>query len=250
MKIYKILAPLTLAFMSSVNAAPVDLSGWGSEGQGNWAVQAGNNSVFQSQNGQPTVFFETGSNSLNTALSGTIEVQTASDDDFIGFVLGYQAGELSSSNTDYWLIDWKQSNQFYNGGTGSAGLALSHVTDSSNANSFTDFWGHTGGVNEIARATSLGATGWSDNTEYLFDLTFTNNLIEVYVDNILELSVTAADAGVSQFNDGAFGFYNYSQSRVLYAGIQQNAVVPEPSILALFGLGIFGLGLSRRKMKK
>lgn len=34
------------------------------------------------------------------------------------------------------------------------------------------FWGHdsgVGGVDEIARATNLGATGWNDFQEYVFD---------------------------------------------------------------------------------
>lgn len=256
MKLSKLLLiPFSVLFASSVHAVPVpvDLSGWTSEGQGAWNVQTGNDSVKQSTNGQPTVFFESGSNSLNTALSGSIKVETANDDDFIGFVLGYQAGELSSSSTDFWLIDWKQLDQNYNGGFAAKGLALSHVTDSTNVDAYTDFWRHEGGVNEVARATNLGSSGWADNTSYLFDLVFTSNLIEVYVDNILELSVTAAQAGVSQFNDGAFGFYNYSQSRVLYAGITESQVtttVPEPSVIALMGFGIFGIGLIRRKIKK
>ena len=111
------------------------------------------------------------------------------------------------------MIDWKQRDQ----NPAVDELALSQVNSASNANNFTDFWTHSGGVNEVARGTNLGSTGWADNTTYKFDLVFTSQLIEVFVDGLKEISVTASQTGVSEFNDGAMGFYNYSQSSVLWA---------------------------------
>jgi len=241
------LAASTAAVAVPVN---VDLTGWTSDGGGNWVVQAGNDSVLQTVNGQPTVFYEPGANAQGTALSGEITVQTTGDDDFVGFVLGYQAGEDSSASADYWLVDWKQGDQ-----SGALdGLALSHVTDATGPAN-PDFWQHTGGVDEVARASNLGSTGWADNTTYSFDLVFTADLIQVYVDGVLELDVSAAAAGVASYSDGAFGFYNYSQDNVLYAGITEDddiiieppSGVPEPETLALFTLGLTGLMLRRRK---
>jgi len=54
-------------------------------------------------------------------------------------------------------------------------------------------------------------------------------------------------------SDGAFGWGMHSTQTMTVtttATTTTAAAVPEPSILALMGLGIFGLGLSRRKMKK
>ena len=53
----------------------------------------------------------------------------------------------------------------------------------------------------------------------------------------------------SQFNGGAL--IPDSVTTPQYASaLVRSAVVPEPSVLALMGLGIFGIGLSRRKLKK
>ena len=225
------------AHFASASVVPVDLTGWVSEGSGNWTVAADNNSVFQSQNGQPTVFFESGTTSQGQALSGQITVETTGDDDFIGFVLGYSTGELSSG--DFWLIDWKQGDQ----GTALVGLSLSYVGTGAIG---SDFWSHSAPVNELQRASNLGSTGWADNTTYDFDLVFTSSLIQVYVDDVLEINYSGV------FSDGAFGFYNYSQGSVRYAGLTTQdsnnfTEASAPGSLLVFTLAMFSL-YQRRKI--
>jgi len=248
-------------------AASVDLTGWTAEGgSSSWNVEDPPDGVLQTVNGAPTVFFDpTVTSAQNTSLSGTIEVQTTGDDDFLGFVLGYESGEIFSDSADYFLIDWKQGTQ----SGWDEGLAISHVTDGSNGNTVTtsgSFWQHTPGeVDLITRAENLGDTGWANNTEFLFDLIFTSTMIEVRVVGVTEISITPGDAGLTAFSDGAFGFYNYSQEQVRYSSIVETTCeedptlpgceqddedpsvpVPAPGPLALLAAGLLGMRLMRR----
>ena len=254
----------SFAFSSYISATPVDLSTWTAEGgRSDWNVQTGNDSVLQEVNGNPTVFFDpNATSSQGKALSGEIKVTTTRDDDFIGFVLGYNSGEILSETADFFLIDWKQGNQ----SGASRGLSISHVT-----NGKGDYWEHTNGVSEILRAENLKDTGWSDETSYKFDLVFSDSLIEVIVNQITEISIRPDDVpGLSAFSDGAFGFYNYSQADVLYSAITETdcsltpndpacgssdgdqpptASVPEPGTLALLSLGLLGTGIFRKRSR-
>lgn len=244
---YLAAAAITTLAMPAL-AAPVDLSGWTAEGTSqNWVLQSGNDSVLQTVNGNPTVFYGPG-NAQGMSLSGTIEVTTRSDDDFIGFVLGFNPGDLTNAVTDFILIDWKQNNQNSFGGTAQQGLAISHVSAGLGNNA--GGWWHSPalGVTELARGTNLGNVGWADQTQYTFDLLFSGSNIQVFVDGIKELDVNGT------FSDGAFGFYNYSQSNVLYAGITEDQLppvggIPEPASWAMLiaGFGLIGTVARRRR---
>lgn len=242
-----------IALPMVANAAPVDLSTWagaeGTPGQFNWIVANDNNSVLQTVNGNPTVFHN-GANSQGKALSGTIEVQTTGDDDYIGFVLGYKAGDLTNASADYLLIDWKQQNQGSFGCNADVGLSISRVSGVLGNDS--GGWCHAPGstVSELQRGTTLGGTGWADNTVYNFEIVFTAALVEVKVNGTTELSVAGS------FSDGSFGFYNYSQSTVRYGALQEDKVpnpdpnvVPLPASLPLLaaGLGLAGFFGRRRR---
>lgn len=224
-------------------AATIDLTTWSAEGAGSWAVQTGDDSVIQGTNGNPTVFHNNTASSQGNDLRGEITVNTTSDDDFIGFVLGYNSGDLANAAASYLLIDWKQRDQSAFGATGLAGLAISQVSGVLGNNSGA--WSHdpTNNVTELARATTLGSTGWVDNTTYDFRIDFTATNVRVFVNDVLEIDVNGV------FADGGFGFYNYSQASVEYAGITSDALPPVPLPAAgwmlLAGLG--GLAAAKRR---
>lgn len=240
-----ILGSALIALSTAASAAPVDLSSWLENGGGNWTVAGDNNSVFQSINTpDPAVFFND-TNSQGLALSGQITVDPNFDDDFIGFVLGYNNNDSGNSGADYILIDWKKGNQTLTGGVfGSAGLAASHVTG---AFDFNEFWAHSGAVNELTRASTLGSTGWNESQTYDFDLIFTATNIQVSVDGVTELNINGS------FANGSFGFYNLSQEKVRYAGIEEGlapptqAPAPETFLLLLAGLSAMRYSHSRNK---
>lgn len=242
---------LTAALVASAGfavpalAAPVDLGSWQIDGSGAWTIQSGsqpNDSAFQSVNSRPTMLFN-GIDSQGLSLSGTIKVETTTDDDWIGFVLGYDDNDLFGSNptTDYILVDWKQGTQ----SGWDAGLAISRVTgaiDASGTNTGSDAWQHTGNVNFIQRAATLGNTGWVDNTEYLFEIQFTATRIVVKVDGVEEFDISGS------FENGSFGFYNYSQPGVRYAGITSDiANIAEAPAFALLCFGLVGVAAALRR---
>lgn len=256
MKLHVIALTTALALPGLASAGTVNLSGWTSDeasgsGAANWQVQgAEQDSVLQTNNSRPSVFYESGSTAQGKSLAGQITVeQTYGDDDFIGFVLGFNDDELKSDFSDFWLIDWKQRDQ----GNAKAGLSLSHVDGATVFANELNFWEHTGVVNEVQRATTLGSTGWQNQTLYDFELIFTADLIEVKVNGQTELSYTSADNGGVQFADGSFGFYNYSQANVSYVGITEGVApvpvspVPLPASLPLVLAGLTAFGLVRRR---
>lgn len=224
-------------------AAPTNLSTWAEDGSGNWVVAGDNNSVNQTLNGDPAVFYSD-FNSLGRKLSGTITVNTNSDDDFIGFVVGYNPGDLSSAASNFIVIDWKQLNQGSFGCNADIGLAVSRATAGLGNNAGA--WCHEGnGVTELARGSTLGATGWQDARTYTFDIEYTANNLKVFVDGALEINLNGA------FTDGRFGFYNYSQANVTYAGITDDVLppaIPEPTTWAMMigGFGLVGAATRRR----
>lgn len=246
--LFKFTSAFALALAAaSAQAVPVNLSSWTAQGDGTWNLAADNNSVTQTVNGLPTVFFGPGSAQGNQ-LSGTIRVNTTADDDFIGFVLGFNSGDLTRTATDFLLIDWKQVNQPFFGCTANAGLSISRVTAGLGDNAGA--WCHQGlGVTELARGTSLGSTGWIDQQTYDFDLVFTSTNVQVFVNGNKEIDINGS------FANGSFGFYNYSQQDVTYGAITQTVAppptgVPTPGTLALASLGILAMGAFSRRSRK
>ncbi len=254
-----------LFLATSAAAAPVNLNTWTNENYppvsnfngANWDVAIDGSSVTQTVNGQPTVFYSD-FDSYGIQSTGTIRVQTNSDDDFIGFVLGFDPGDTSSASADYLLIDWKRSNQSFNftGGTADStagslatvGLAVSRVTGIPTAD---ELWGHqnqaanpNGGVTELARGMTLGATGWNVATDYEFSFDFGPNNLVISVNGVKQFDL------VGSFENGRFGFYNFSQDIVKYSAFETDPGsfdVPLPASAWLLIAAFGGLGVAKRR---
>jgi hypothetical protein len=249
-------------YFTNANAALVDLSTWTAESYADvtrfpsagWVLSADGTSVVQKKNAQPTLFYSD-FNAINTTVTGTFVV-TGGDDDYVGFALGFNPGDTANPLADYLLIDWKKGNQSYNfhgassdstpGTTAHAGLAISRVTGIPTAD---EFWAHTnypenpsGGLEELVRATTLGSTGWERYTSYDLRFVFTDISLDVFVDNLLEISTSGS------FNDGRFAFYNFSQGGASYSD-PIDTPIPEPASLLLISSGMVGLALYRRKFR-
>jgi len=245
---------------------PLDLNTWNQQGasaNGVWTVSAGGTSVTQSINGDPTFFVSPGDFS-NIAINGNFLVNASSDDDYMGFVFGYQSPLAGDPNDDYefFLFDWKKSDQSEADGLASEGFNLSRV--SGQVSGFSPFWAHDDATAPDADFdvidTDYGPTrGWVAGVSYAFTLLYEDDRIRIDIaggtgdfaggETIFDIS-PADVPGLTEFAAGRFGFYNYSQSNVTYQGFTEDVLppddLPEPGMLGLLGLGLFGLVVARR----
>lgn len=223
---------LPLAVATSIASIPVqaetvaDLSGWVVDGDGNWTYTAETNSWYQSDNTPEfSYLYDPSGSSLGKAITGTISV-TGNDDDMIGFVVGYDSGENASAEANYLLMSWK-------GGAQSGwdeGMTLWHITDSmiqTDTSARGDsFWepNTNDAMTLMDRATNYSNTGWVRGESYKFDIAYNGSYLAVFVNDVLEMSIAPGDAGMNQFEEGSFGFYNFSQGGVTYDGVNYDNV--------------------------
>ena len=217
----------------------VDLNLWSPESYpavsgfapGQWTVVPDGSAVTQSVNGQPT-FFHSDFDVVDTVIEGQIS-SGGGDDDYIGFALGYMPGDTSNAAAEYLLVDWKAGTQSFDfgapacspGSVAEAGLAVSRVFGVPTAD---EFWGHenfdvscsdlNNGLEELARGTNLGSTGWVGGASYDFRFEYSASRLRVFVDGVLELDVSGS------FPGGRMAFYNFSQAGVTYTAFSEGAL--------------------------
>ena len=184
-------------------------------GPSNWEIDASGTRVVQSRNANASILLGD-LDVANTSIEGTWSVRDTGaaggtvDDDFIGFVFGYQdAGH-------FYLFDWRRAfGAIPTGASANAGMSIKVVSADSPLDS-VDLWNEDGSA---GRVTTLfrNSVPWENFTDYQFSLDFRPGQFTIIVregETVLE-SITISD---DTYLDGAFGFYNYSQGLVEYRG--------------------------------
>ncbi len=205
----------------SYAATPIDLGTWSvvqyelnDQPDANWVLSNGNTQADQTVNADASILLGD-FDITDRVIDGTWRVNESADDDFIGFVFGYQG------RGQYYLFDWKQFDQqdFLRGIFAEKGMSLKIVNVPGGGDpTAADLWPTvgTGNVSVIQHNT----IGWKDFTDYSFHLEFNNGffVIEISEDGSVLQRWEISD---NTFTSGFFGFYNYSQGSVVYKGFTE-----------------------------
>ena len=202
----------------------IDLSTWqvvqyehNQQPDANWVLQNNNTTAHQTVNADPSILLSD-FDAAAQEIQGTWRVDTSGDDDFMGFVFGYQ------DRGQFYLFDWKAASQSFGGGFAEVGMSLKVVQMPPGQDpGLLDLWSTAGTANVTTLAHNT--VPWQAFTDYTFLLRFSSGSIEIEVSqgNTLLEQWMIAD---STYTNGNFGFYNYSQGDVVYSGFtQQN--IPE-----------------------
>lgn len=215
-------ALLLLLPLTAQAAPPEDLSSWAAESYpgvatdpttqpGNWVLGTDNLTVTQTANGAPT-FFATTHPADDHRITVSFAIPETTDNDFVGFALGFDPGDTDDPGADFLLVDWRQTNQAIEWfdspmSGGAAGLAVTRITG---VPLWGEIWSHedlTGGaeVSELGRGATLGYAGWTEEVTYDFEIEYQTHRLRIWVDGVLEFDLTG------DFPAGGFALYNFSQ---------------------------------------
>jgi hypothetical protein len=174
----------------------------------------------QKVNGDPT-FFVSPDEYIDTTIRGKLRSDDLLDDDYIGFVFGYQSPLVEKGHKEYdfdfLMFDWKQRDQ----PPPREGFALIRVRGNFDANGdpkYAGFWDRKKSAKFDILATSYGkGKGWRHGTEHEFELTYNRDRVQISIDGKQIFDVKG------KFAPGRFGFYNFSQAEVRYFGFAKVA---------------------------
>ncbi|MFY0578496.1 choice-of-anchor A family protein [Cystobacter fuscus] len=173
----------------------------------NWILAADGLSVQQTKNSDPGIYM-TNLPATGTTLTFDLAVQTTNDDDYIGWVVAYDQGDITNPQAEFMLFDWKQATQSEPEFVGRVGMAMSRVrgvVKPVGSDKLAPFWAHKGAISEEARALTLGSKGWADFVSYRVKMKYGLSRIQVWVDDVLQFDQQGT------FPAGRFGFYTSSQ---------------------------------------
>lgn len=219
-KIYILIYLLCVGFTSicfSQCEQVIDLNSWTAEGgNSDWNVNPGGTSVTQSINGSPT-YFVSNFDFINVKFSGDFTVGASGDNDYVGFVFGYQDPIGTSPNSDYYLFATVKDEPTPHG-TGCE-------------NYFGYVKGPTADINlwDVYSATPPATMttymcdnnifpGWVNNQTYHFTCDYTSTHIVITIDGTEVVNIQGC------FQPGKFGFYNYSQENVTYSNFKYKII--------------------------
>ncbi len=195
----------------------LNLSSWRFENYGSgftdsrWQVLDGGTTVLQTADSKPAILFGDVP-VLDRRITGKLSVRSSTGNRYIGLVLGYQPGDISSPDADFVLIDWRQETE----GASAVGLAAWHITGPN-----TGLWDHSGSdIEELGRAHTEGQRGWADFEEYELTVELTEDRLRVWVDQVLEFDIEG------RFGDGLLGFYAYGQQQTRFRDFRIEKSVP------------------------
>lgn len=219
---YFISQPVTGAVTKlSEQPVPVDLSKWtvvpyifpdAEFGPPEWVLEENNTVARQKINVTASTLlsdFDSG----NSTIRGSWRVDTNEDDDFAGFVFGFQ------NDQQFYLFDWKKLDQLNHAGiSGYAEQGMS-VKKVKAVKSLEDLWITAGTPN--VDVLYHNRVQWQPLVDYDFTLDFRSPDIFITVKQGAEI-VAEIHVQDSTYSGGGFGFYNMSQEQLLYRGFSRS----------------------------
>ena len=211
------LGPAPIGAGEPVNLAPWTVKQYelNSQPNANWAKDLANNIATQTVNADAS-FLLSDFDLSRAQMDGTWRVDTTSDDDFIGFVFGYQDSE------HFYVFDWKKGSQNDSLGFAERGMSVK-VFNADSTLTGRDFW-PTAGNGTRVRTLYHNTIPWQTAINYQFTLQFHPGRIKI---TVRQGETVLADITVndSTYTNGRFGFYNYSQSQVKYSGFRRMSLI-------------------------
>ncbi|XP_039272110.2 cartilage oligomeric matrix protein-like [Styela clava] len=180
----------------------------------NWVVTHNGKEITETKNSDPALAVgDTAFNGVD--FYGTLFVNTNTDDDFIGFVFGFQ------DSSRFYVAQWKQADQ----GVSKAGFQIKVIES------------QTGPAKQLANALWKGSStegqakliwidpankGWKDKTSYRWELIHRPSVGYIKL-RIYQGTSLLTDSGVVKdetFKGGRLGVYCYSQENIIWSDVE------------------------------